>query len=65
MGVKELDKHSVVKKISTGKRRLDGFRLKGQNNRFELGGTDKKNLKSDNAECLRLQTQEKKNQVSS
>ena len=44
MGVKELDKHSVLKKISTGKRRLDGFRLTGQNNRFELGGTDKKNL---------------------
>ena len=28
---------------------------------FELGGTEKKNLKSDNVKCLRLQTQDKKN----
>ena len=41
MGVKELDKHSVVNKISTGEGRLDGFKLTGQNDRFEIGGTEK------------------------
>ena len=41
MGVKELDKHSVVNKISTGKGRLDGFKLTGQKDRFEIEGTEK------------------------
>ena len=40
MVVKGLNKYSVVK-ISTGDWRLDGIRLTGQNNRFELGGTEK------------------------
>ena len=63
MGVTELNKYSVVK-ISTDKWRLDGFRLTRQNNRFELGGTEKTNLVSGNGKCLRLQTQDRKNQVS-
>ena len=60
MGVKELNKYSVVK-ISTGKWRLDGFRLTRQNNRFELTieETEKTNLVSGNGKCLRLQTQER------
>ena len=41
MGVKELDKHSVVNKISTGKGRLDGFKLTGQKDKFEIEGTEK------------------------
>ena len=63
MGVTELNKYSVVK-ISTDKWRLDGFRLTRQNNRFELGGTEKTNLVSGNRKCLCLQTQDRKNQVS-
>ena len=63
MGVTELNKYSVVK-ISTDKWRLDGFRLTRQNNRFELGRTEKTNLVSGNGKCLRLQTQDRKNQVS-
>ena len=63
MGVKELNKYSAVK-ISTDKWRLDGVRLTRQNNRFELGGTEKTNLVSGNRKCLRLQTQDRKNQVS-
>ena len=63
MGVKELNKYSAVK-ISTDKWRLDGVRLTRQNNRFELGGTEKTNLVSGNLKCLRLQTQDRKNQVS-
>ena len=39
--------------------------LKDRTTDLSLGEPIKKNLKSDNAECLRLQTQEKKNQVSS
>ena len=41
MGVKELDKHLVVNKISTGKGRLDGFKLIGQKDKFEIEGTEK------------------------
>ena len=63
MGVTELNKYSVVK-ISTDKWRLDGFRLTRQNNRFELGRTEKTNLVSGNGKCLCLQTQDRKNQVS-
>ena len=63
MGVTELNKYSVVK-ISTDKWRLDGFRLTRQNNRFELGGTEKTNLVSGNRKRLCLQTQDRKNQVS-
>ena len=41
MGVKELNKYSLVK-ISTGKWRLEGFRLTRQNNRFELKTNENK-----------------------
>ena len=60
MGVKELNKLQKYKN-STGKGGTDGFRLTRQNNRFELGGTEKTNLVSGNGKCLRLQTQDRKN----
>ena len=40
MGLKELNKHSVVKHLEW-QRETDGFTLTGQNNRFELRGTEK------------------------
>ena len=38
--------------------------LTGQNNKFELEGNREKNLMGGNVKCLRLQTEDKKNQVS-
>ena len=38
--------------------------LTGQNNKFELEGNREKNLMGGNVKCLRLQTEDKKNQIS-
>ena len=39
-------------------------RLTGQNNGFELGGTEIKNLVSGNVKCLRLEPQDNKTRLS-
>ena len=63
MGVKELNKLQKYKN-STGKGGTDGFRLTRQNNRFELGGTEEKQLVSCIMKYFRLEPQYKKTKVS-
>ena len=50
--------------MSTGKGKIDGFRLTRQNNRFELGGTEEIHLVSGNVKRFRLKAQDKKTKIS-
>ena len=58
MGGRWLTKHSVHGKKSPLVKGDLIDRLTGQNNGFELGGTEIKNLVSGNVKCLRLEPQD-------